>query len=237
MTHATGPSWILGLTLGVGLIAASYTVGQQLMAIKQLERTVQVKGLSEREVPADIVIWPIKFNDVGADLGSLVSSIERKNTQVIEFLKAQGFRPDEISVSVPAIVDRQAGYNDGNPNQPRFTASSIVTVYSQQVAIAQTAQQKLIDLSKQGIALAGQDYDSKIEYIFSDLNRIKPEMIEEATRNAREVAGKFAADSQSAVGKIKQANQGQFSISDRDSSTPHIKKVRVVSTVDYYLSD
>jgi uncharacterized protein len=230
-------AWILGACFSFGLIAASFTMGQQLMSIKSLERTVQVKGLSERDVAADTVIWPIKFNDVGNDLSTLVTSVERKNEQVIAFLKLNGFSAEEISVSVPAIVDRQAGYNDGNPNQPRFTASSIVTVYSTHVDMAHGAMQKVIELSKNGIAIAGQDYDSRAEFLFTGLNSLKPTMIEEATRNAREVAEKFAADSHSRVGKIKQANQGQFSISDRDSSTPHIKKVRVVATVDYYLAD
>jgi len=230
-------AWILGACFSFGLIAASFTLGQQLMSIKSLERTVQVKGLSERDIAADTVIWPIKFNDVGNDLPTLVSSVERKNEQVIAFLKLHGFSPEEISVSVPAIVDRQAGYHNGNPNQPRFTASSIVTVYSTHVDMAHGAMQKLIELSKNGIAITGQDYDSRAEFLFTALNSIKPAMIEEATRNAREVAEKFAADSNSRVGKIKQANQGQFSISDRDSSTPHIKKVRVVATVDYYLAD
>jgi len=237
MSTSNQSAWILGLTLSLGLVGASFIFGQQLLTLKAMERTVQVKGLSERDVAADTVIWPIKFNDVGNDLPALVGSVERKNEQVIAFLKLHGFNDNEISVSVPAIVDRQAGYNDGNPNQPRFTASSIVTLYSNQVDQAHLARQKLIELSKNGIALAGQDYDSKAEYLFTDLNSLKPAMIEEATRNAREVAGKFAADSNSKVGKIKQANQGQFSISDRDSSTPHIKKVRVVATVDYYLAD
>jgi len=121
-------AWILGACFSFGLIAASFTLGQQLMSIKSLERTVQVKGLSERDIAADTVIWPIKFNDVGNDLPTLVSNVERKNEQVIAFLKLHGFSPEEISVSVPAIVDRQAGYHEGHPNQLRFTASSIVSV-------------------------------------------------------------------------------------------------------------
>jgi hypothetical protein len=94
-----------------------------------------------------------------------------------------------------------------------------------------------VELGKEGIAISGQDYQNKIEFLFTDLNVIKPKMIEEATTNAREVAMKFAKDSNSKLGKIRTASQGQFSISDRDSLTPHIKKVRVVSTVEYYLSD
>ncbi|MCK5665921.1 MAG: SIMPL domain-containing protein, partial [Thiotrichaceae bacterium] len=95
----------------------------------------------------------------------------------------------------------------------------------------------LPELGKSGIAFTGSNYQAQTEYIFTRLNEVKPEMIEEATRNARAVAEKFAADSASKLGKIRQARQGQFSISARDKNSPHIKKVRVVSTVEYYLSD
>jgi hypothetical protein len=95
----------------------------------------------------------------------------------------------------------------------------------------------LPELGKKGIVITGGNYQNQTEYLFTRLNDVKPEMIEEATRKAREVAVKFAADSNSTLGKIKQASQGQFSIKPRDKNNPHIKKVRVVSTVVYYLSD
>lgn len=230
-------SWVAAAILAAGMVAASAILANSLIEFRGMERVVQVKGLSEREVAADTVIWPIKFNEVDNNLTTLVANIERKNEQIQAFLKLQGFSQKEISVSVPQIVDRQAGYYDPNANQMRYTASSTVTVYSSNVDLVHQAMAKLLDLSKTGIAIAGQDYDSKPEFIFSGLNELKPDMIEEATRNAREVATKFAADSDSKLGKIKTASQGQFSITDRDSNTPYIKKVRVVATVDYYLSD
>ncbi len=230
-------SWILGGCFIIGLSTASVLLGQQMQQLKAMERIVQVKGLAERDVNADTVIWPVKFIEVGQNLTDVISQVEKKNEQIAAFLKLHGFNSEEISFSVPQVQDRQAGYNEGRSEQARYTATSVVTIYSQQVDKALHAMQKLIELSKNGIAIAGQDYDAKPEFIFSDLNQLKPLMIEEATKNARDVATRFAADSGSKVGKIKQANQGQFSISDRDSSTPHIKKVRVVSTVDFYLSD
>lgn len=96
---------------------------------------------------------------------------------------------------------------------------------------------ELSELGKQGIVFSSNNYESRTEYLFTRLNEIKPEMVEEATRKAREVAMKFASDSDSRLGKIKRASQGQFSINSRDRNNPHIKKVRVVSTVEYYLSD
>lgn len=230
-------SWVAAAVLAAGMVAGSAILASSLIEFRAMERVVQVKGLSEREVAADTVIWPIKFNDVDNNLTTLVANVERKNEQIQAFLKLQGFSQKEITVAVPQIVDRQAGYYDPNANQMRYTASSTVTVYSTNVDLVHQAMAKLLELSKTGIAIAGQDYDTKPEFIFSGLNELKPDMIAEATRNAREVATKFAADSDSKLGKIKTASQGQFSITDRDSNTPYIKKVRVVATVDYYLSD
>ena len=154
-----------------------------------------------------------------------------------DFLEQNGFSADEITISAPAVVDKQAReYGDaGAGSRFRYTATSTITVYSGKVDLVRQAMIKLVDLGKQGIAIAGEGYNT--EFIYSKLNQIKPAMIEEATKNAREAANKFAKDSDSSLGKIKRANQGQFTIENRDSSTAHIKKVRVVSTVEYYLSD
>ena len=95
----------------------------------------------------------------------------------------------------------------------------------------------MLSLAKDGIAISDQDYNSKAQFLFTELNSVKPDMIQSATQNARQVAEKFAKDSDSKLGKIKKAAQGQFSINDRDSNTPYIKKVRIVSTLTYYLND
>src|SRR3989338_5716979 len=207
-------SWVAAAVLATGVVVAvvagSAILASSLIEFRAMERVVQVKGLSEREVAADTVIWPIKFNDVDNNLTTLVANVERKNEQIQAFLKLQGFSQKEITVAMPQIVDRQAGFYDPNANQMRYTASSTVTVYSTNVDLVHQAMAKLLELSKTGIAIAGQDYDSKAEFIFSGLNELKPDMIAEATRNAREVATKFAADSDSKLGTIKTASQGPF---------------------------
>ena len=110
-------------------------------------------------------------------------------------------------------------------------------MYSKNIGNVRKAMANVVALGKQGIAVSGNQYGSQIQFLFTDLNSLKPKMIEEATANARAVAEKFAADSNSKLGKIRSARQGQFTIEDRDASTPHIKNVRVVSTVEYYLAD
>ena len=152
-------------------------------------------------------------------------------------LAVAGFDAAEITVGAPAVTDRLAQQYGGNENvRLRYIAMQTVTVYSGKIEQVRASQRGLADLGKKGIAFGGGDYQ-QTQYLFTKLNDVKPAMIEEATRKAREVAEKFAADSSSKLGKIKGANQGQFSVEDRDSNTPYIKRVRVVSTVDYYLSD
>ncbi len=237
-TKRTSEAFILGAFLCAGLVLAGYLVSSGFVTLKALERSVSVKGLSEKEVPADIAIWPIKFEVAADDLGALVSGIEEKNRVVYDFLISSGFDAKDISVSAPAIIDRQAqGYGDANRFTFRYAGSSTVSVYTGNVALVRKTIRKLVDLGKLGVAVSGENYDAKTEFLYTGLNRMKPSMIEEATNNARAVAEKFASDSKSRLGKIKSASQGQFTIEDRDSNTPHIKKIRVVSTLEYYLTD
>lgn len=229
-------SAILGGLLLVGFLGLGYLLSSSIVDIKKMERTVEVKGLSEREVPADIAIWPITFSMADNDLSNLYQTIQDKNAKVVAFLKAQGFTDSEITISAPSVVDKLAReYDSSYGAKYRYTASSTITLYSNQVDKARESMIKVVDLGREGIAIAGDSYST--QFIYSKLNDIKPAMIEEATKNAREAADKFAKDSDSSLGKIKRANQGTFSIENRDSSTAHIKKVRVVSTVEYYLSD
>ena len=239
MTQVTkANALILGLSIFLGLAALGYLLAGAAIKFKEFERSVTVKGLSEREMPADIVIWPIVFTEASNDLGDLYKSIEASKKSIEEFLIAKGISAAEISYSLPSITDKLAQqYSGGQKAEFRYAANQSVTVYSANVATVRKAMTGLSDLGKRGIAFTGGDYQNQTEYLFTGLNRVKPEMIEEATTQAREVALKFAQDSNSRLGKIKRASQGQFSIDSRDKNNPHIKKIRVVSTVEYYLSD
>lgn len=229
---------ILGVFVFLGLSALGYLLGNAAIEFKQFDRSVTVKGLSEREYTADIVIWPIQFTAAGNDLESLYNAIELNTTKIVNFLGKKGINTDEITTSSPAITDKSAQQYGGNSRAEfRYSAVQTVTVYSKNIDAVRGVMGSLSQLGKQGIVITGGNYNSQTDYIFTRLNDVKPEMIEEATKKAREVAEKFASDSQSSLGKIKRASQGQFSISARDKNNPHIKKVRVVSTVEYYLSD
>jgi hypothetical protein len=134
-------------------------------------------------------------------------------------------------------VDAQGELYSNEKRPYRYVATVVVTVASSNVERVRGIMEKQGDLLKQGVAFYGDDFRYRKVYSFNGLNEIKPQMIEEANRNARMAAQKFASDSESKLGKIKTATQGQFSIEDRDENTPHIKKVRVVTSVQYFLED
>ena len=233
-----GSAALLGVFIFLGLSVLGYMLGNAAIEYKLYDRSVTVKGLSEREYPADIVIWPIQFSVADNDLGNLYSDIDAKTRSIRTFLEKNDIDPDEITVASPAITDKSAQQYGGNGRAEfRYTATQTVTVYSKNIEAARAVMGSLSQLGKKGIVFTANNYEAQTEYIFTRLNEVKPEMVEEATREAREVAQKFATDSQSALGKIKRASQGQFSINARDKNNPHIKRIRVVSTVEYYLSD
>ena len=229
---------ILGGSIGIGIIIAAFLMGSSLVRFKLLDRTVVVKGLSEREVAADTAVWPIQFSAANNSLAALYATMETNTRHVTEFLRAAGFPQSEITIAAPVVTDKLAQrYGGGGDIGLRYAAQQTVTVYTAQVDRVRATQSSLGGLGKLGIVVGGEDYGTRTQYLFTGLNELKPVMIEEATKNARAVAQKFAADSNSRLGKIRRASQGQFTIEDRDASTPHIKKVRVVSTVEYALAD
>lgn len=231
-------SLILGIALFLGLSTLGWFLSNAAITYKEYERTVTVKGLAEREFTADVVIWPIQFTLASNNLQSLYNDVDTNTDTIISFLTNQGIKRDDLTISAPAITDKSAQQYGGNQRAEfRYTAVQTVTVYSEAIDTVRQVMGELSELGKQGIVLTGNNYASQPEYLFTRLNSIKPQMIEEATRKAREVAEKFAQDSDSTLGKIRKARQGQFSISSRDNNNPQIKNVRVVSTIEYYLSD
>ena len=227
------------LFLALGICAAGYFIGETIVKGKQFDRFVSVKGLSEREVPADLAVWPVNIVLTGNDLSELQQQVERQNNVVYQYFMDRGFSSEEVTRGIVNITDAQANiYNTSaqyNPN--RFLAKSEFTVRTTDINKLQKAQAESLSLLSAGIIFGSKNEWQPVEYIFTGLNAIKPEMVEEATRNAREVADKFARDSDSRVGTIRVARQGQFTISDRDINTPQIKVVRVVSTIDFQLED
>lgn len=237
MSQGKASASILGAFVCAGLVGMGMMLGTSAIRFKEYDRTVVAKGLAEREVPADIAVWPIRFAVAGNGLSELYVAIETNTRKIVSYLQASGFSAGEITVAAPVVTDRFAQDYGNQEASLRYAAQQVVTVYSDKIDAVRAAQGNLAALGKEGIALGGGGYGQETQFLFTGLNTLKPAMVQEATRNARAVAEQFAVDSDSRVGKLKSANQGQFTIEDRDSNTPYLKKVRVVSTVEYYLAD
>lgn len=223
-----------GLFIMIGLVFLGAMVPVSVVKLKSFDNTVSVRGLCEKEINADRVIWPITFKIAGDDLSEVYSQIQNKTDAVKNFLKKGGLEDSEITIAPAKISDKYTQEYGGNDRAYRYVTTCTVTVCSGKVDAVMSLMNAQTSLIDKGIVLSN-EWDSNPSFTFEGLNDIKPTMIEEATANAREVALKFANDSGSRLGKIKSATQGVFSIEDRDSNTPNIKKVRVVTNVVYYL--
>lgn len=238
---------LLGLLLALGLIAGGWILGAQIKATRLSDRYVTVKGLVERKVKSDLAIWPLTYKEAGDDLSVLYAKTEGDKKTILQFLAEQGIQPGEIELGVIRVVDTQAQeYGGGNRAPHRYIVEQQITVRTSRVDQVAAAAQKTISLLQKGIVLGGNPGQG-LTYKFTALNSIKPDMITEATRNARAAADRFASDSGSKVGAIRQANQGMFSILPADDvsgaaeggymnpDSSMMKTVRVVTSVDYYL--
>ncbi|WP_319549221.1 SIMPL domain-containing protein [Desulfogranum marinum] len=238
-TNSPTAAFILGLFIALGLIGAAFVSGKALLSFKDADRYVTVKGLAEREVDANLVIWPLSFAEAGNELAGLYEIMQKRQAAVTTFLTSRGIQPTNITANPPDITDFQARkYNPANQQrQYRYLARATLTVRSENVELVRQLMGTSSELIKQGIVLTGDQYQMRPEFLYTTLNSIKPDMIREATEGARKAAEQFARDSGSAVGKIRNARQGIFSIVDRDRNSPYRKIIRVVTTVDYMLTD
>ncbi len=225
------------IILAVAILCLGAFFYRAQIDVKDRDRVVFVRGLAEREVSADFVIWPIVYKEVGNDLAELSATLQSKSQILEKFLLENGIQKENITYSTPAIVDADGELYSGGKHAYRYVATVVATVATNNVAVVRNAMEKQGELLKHGIAFSAGDYQYRTVYSFNGLNEIKPAMIDEATRNARAAAEKFAKDSDSKLGKIKTATQGVFSIENRDENTPYIKKVRVVTNVQYFLED
>lgn len=220
--------------LALGLVLAGFLVGRGIESFSEKGRVVEVRGLSEKEVPADRVTWNLNFTEVGDNLLEVHKQISAKNEIIYKYLVDNGIPKEDIFQNAPNVYDKSSNIYAENKG-PRYSVTSGMTVSSAMVDKVRELVSKQGGLLEKGVALEGSAYN--VDYQFTGLNGIKPQMIEEATKAAREAAEKFAKDSDSKLGKIRNASQGQFSIESLNSTTPYIKKVRIVTYVSYSLND
>lgn len=201
------------------------------------DRRVTAKGLAEREVAADKVTWPIVSVELGNDLPQLYNKINATTAKIKTFLKENGVPDSDISVNPPVVYDKNANLYSNERVVNRYNITSVITVTSSDVDKIRGIITRQGELLKQGVAIVDGGYENPIVYEYTGFNDIKPEMMKEAIANAQSTAEQFAENCNSDLDKIITATQGQFSIENRDNNSPHIKKIRVVSTITYSLKD
>ena len=224
---------LAGALIAVGLFFAGLFIYLGINNFPSKDRVVSVKGLSTREVEADYAVWPLAYAWSGNDLPSLYSQLERVTARVQKHLLSLGFEESDIRQGAISVEDNWSNYYGERRPEYKYTLSSSLIVSTDKVQLVVASQGKEAELLKEGIIVKTQTWN--LNYQYNSLPELKPSMIEEATRNARAVAQKFADDAQCSLGSISRANQGQFSI-ESDEYQPWVKRVRVVTTVDYYLN-
>jgi uncharacterized protein len=232
--RTTPPTWPAALILALGLVAAAMVLGGAVRDFRMADRFVEVKGLAEREVMADLAIWPVSYMVSANTLDGLSTELERNDQAVLAYLASHGFEGGEISRTPPRINDQWShAYGTQRPDI-RYTAERTLTLRTGKVAETRTALEEATRLLEDGVVLSA-TWGSAVQFLFTGLEALKPEMIAQATADARQAATQFAEDSGSDVGSIRTARQGFFSISERDPSMTELKTVRVVTTVEYFL--
>ena len=227
---------IVSIILALGLLSLGLCIRSGLVAFSDRTRTVDVRGLAERDVPANKVTWPLVYKLTGNYLPTMYDQCNATNERITAFLTSNGVKVEEIGYNAPSLDDLQANRYSDSSIPYRYRMTNVITVVSTDVKLVNSLIKRQGELLKEGIALT-EDYGNRTIYEYTGLNDIKPEMIAEATENARQAAEKFAEDSKSDIGKIVKASQGQFSITDRDPYTPDIKHIRVVTYLTYSIED
>lgn len=237
------------------MLLAGYFIGNSFLQAKSLDRSVSVKGLSEKEVISDLAIWPITIKVAGNNLTEVNNKIELDRNTVISFLTDQGFKPEEIEIGNYIVTDLLAQtYRSNNSEEFRYIITATIILKTTNIDLTNKATKLQNLLVQKGVALGAEGYSNSEYngpyYEFTKFNDIKPEMLEEAIKNARKAAEKFAENSGNKLGYLKRANQGIFLISPSDGneggeeySNSQLarrsirKKIRLVTTLDYSLKD
>ena len=238
MSYNSRPRFI-GISLILGLSLLGFFIFKGLKTFSDKDRVVKVKGLAEMNITAISAQTYLSFSFSGDNLQKIIRDTETKKLRIINYLKETGFEDKNINMGSPEISDKEKYYEDQWINGKtvsvkikRYSSGLSLTIQSEDVkTVEQKAKQLKFDLIKKGLTSS-----IYTDYIFPELNSVKPKLIAESTKNARIAGEQFANDSEATLGKIKTASQGQISIAGSyDSPDPYIQKARVVSTIVFFL--
>ena len=232
------------IILAIGIAIAGLLIGGGFAKSRE-DRYVTVKGISERDVSADLAIWPLRIVAADNDLARANATVQKSLATIRDFLSSNQVDVSQLQLQDFSVTDAQTNqYSGNNASGARFVIKQTVVVRSTRPDLIRAASQKVSDLVSNGVVLSsGGEYgNGGPTFVFTGLNTLKPQMIGEATARARESAEQFARDSHSSIGGIRRASQGVFEILPRDQAegiteaSQIMKTVRVVTTIDYALS-
>lgn len=232
---------LASLILGISAIISAALVGNGLTDLRTGDRYVTVKGVAEREVKADLALWPVRFVATGTSLSEAQEKARNSRDAIMAFLKLQAIDQSAVELQRLDVTDTRANPYQANNGEQKFIISQTLMVRSTEIDRIRQAAQGVSELVDSGVVLSSDYGPAGPTYLFNGLNDIKPEMIAEATASAREAAAQFALDAKAELGGLRRANQGVFQILARDQAPgimegqQPVKTVRVVSTVEYYL--
>ncbi|HAQ18638.1 MAG TPA: hypothetical protein DCR40_05300 [Prolixibacteraceae bacterium] len=243
----TSSVWIASIALVVSFGINALLIGRSLQRFRNEDRSVSVKGFSEREVKSDLAVWIIQTRMADNDLMEGSRAVEAAKNKVIDFLLQNQIKQDEIIVEGVGVLDKKAQQYDNfqQGSAFRYLITQKLQIRSSNVDLIQKVSRMTGELLQVGVFLSSSDYGNPLQFYFTKLNDIKPEMITEATQNARKAAEQFAVENNSKLGQLKKANQGLFTIVDRTASLSGgeggyasgtndlYKKVRVVISAEY----
>jgi len=246
----TNNIWILAIAMVISFGINALFIGRSLQRFKTEDRSISVKGFSEREVKADLVVWNIQTRIVCDNLMEGSKQVEGSKNQIVKFLLQNHIKSEEIITEGISVIDKKANQygNFQQDNSPRYLVSQIIQIRSSNVDQVQTVSRMTGELLQAGVVISNNEYGNPIQFYFTKLNDIKPEMISEATQKAREAARKFATENDASLGRLKMATQGLFTIVDRTASLSTgdggyssgtndlYKKVRVVISAEYSIN-
>jgi len=224
--------FLSALLIAAGVATGGFFIGDGIAARSSGRRTISVKGLSEREVPASVATWTVVYSATGNDVSQINKKLAESTNAVIAFLKGAGFAETDLAIQPPVVRDTSMDERDKDSPPPpeRYSATQSVLLRTSKVDALKPALASASNLMSSGVLLSGK---AQPNYIYNQLNDIKPGMIQEATKNARIAADQFSRDSQTTLGKLRNASQGWFQVENRDEATPERKTVRVVVDVEY----
>ena len=221
--------FLLGATLALGFGWSAYMVSTALVKMRQ-ENLIRVKGLADTNIKADYAVWQCDFWYKSDQIKSGYEGLEQSKTAVVERLKSAKIAPAEMSLT-PVVIEMQYKHDEkGNKTNAVefYVLNQSILLKSNDVAKIQAVSQQISSLIKDGVELLS----GRPEYVYTNIDSVKMDLLAKATKNAYERAQVLAANSGGKVGALNSASQGVFQITPVNSTEVADNGCYDTSTID-----